>query len=372
MRKSKWIFFMLIGLILAGCNMPWQKDDAAHATKKTHPPTKVSVFIAKKENIPINFEYPAKISSIQDVNIVAKVQGTLVEQYFKAGDFVKLGDKLFLIDPGKYEAAFNSANAALSVANATFNQAKTELNRARKLKTSNAISQKEYDIAVANYEISKAQVESAKAILQNSKLDLDYTLVTAPFDGMVGDPYKDIGTYVSLADAKLVRLTKLDPIYADFSIADVDFLDIDEKLQNHNWIQIGKGATLHFDGNDYNGTVVFIDKIIGEQTGSIRAKAKFNNTDGKILPGGFARVTMDGFYQKDGFKIPQILIQQDPAFPFVYTIKDGKVAKNIIKIVYQDPMNAVVFEGISDGDKIIADNFGKIGVGAPVSEVEAK
>lgn len=353
---------------VSGCNLPWQKSKANAQAQQKMPPMPVGVFEAKKADVPVKFEFPANIVSEQNVNIVAKVSGTLVEKYVKAGDVVKKGDKLFLIEPDKYKAAYDNAKAALNVANATLAQSELEYKRTKKLKATNAISQKEFDTSVANYKIALAKVESAQAALNNAKIDLDYTEVTAPFDGVVGDPLKDVGSYISPSDANLIRLTKLDPIFADFAISDVEALNINEKLASKAWEQTGANAVLSVGGRDYNGSVTFIDKVVNEKTGSVDAKAEFKNDKFEILPGSFGRIVMSGLVQKGGYKIPSVAVQQDLTSPYVYIIKDGKVAKKIIKIVYEEPKFVVVSDGLEDGDKIIVDNFVKIRLGAPVME----
>ncbi|CZE50450.1 CmeA [Campylobacter geochelonis] len=366
---KKMLIFASCLLFITGCNMPWSKNDSSSNKAATQmPPAQVGVFEAKKENVPVSFSYPAQVVSNQDVNVVAKVSGTLLKQYFKSGDMVKTGDKLFLIDPDKYQAVAEIAAANLALSNANLDKARLDFNRAKKLKASNSISQQEYDNAVASFKSAQAQIKSAQASLNNANIDLNYTVVTAPFDGVLGDNLQDVGAYVSMQNPNLVRLTKLNPIYAKFAIADVDALNINQKTQDKEWVQKNALATLKVGNSEYNGTVTFIDKVINDKTGSVDAKAEFSNENSELMPGNFATVTMNGLYQKDGFKIPQIAIMQDLTSPFVYIIKDSKVTKAPITIVYQDSEFAVVSKGLNQGDKIIIDNFKKIRLGAPVVE----
>lgn len=345
----KFSLFIAAAAIIAGCS-----GDKPKETQKQKVP--VGVFVAHKGDVNVSFEFPAKITSEQNIDIVAKVAGTLLEQKFKAGDFVKSGDVIFVIDPEKYQAAFDSAKAK-------FHQAELDYKRAITLHKTNTISQKEYDSAIATYGIAKAD-------FTNAKIDLGYTEIKAPFDGVLGDPYKDVGAYISLSDPRLVRLTKLDPINADFAISEVDALTINSRLNDGSWEQKGANIVLNLAGKDYNGSVVFIDKVVNDGTGAIDAKASFDNKNFEILPGAFARVKMDGFVQKDGFKIPQLVIQQDPTTSFVYAVKDGKIVRKNIKISSEDVEFAVVYDGINDNDKIVKDNFAKIGVGVEVEIVE--
>lgn len=364
-------FLLLFALILIGCD----KDNPKQQQQKEDPPAVVGVYEAKSSDIPISFEFPAKISSKQDVFIVSKLQGTLQEQYFRAGDVVKKGQKLFLIEPDRYEATMLSAKATLGVAMAEFKRAELDFQRAKNLKDNNAISQKEYDATISAHNIAKAQVQKAEANLKNANIDLAYTVIKAPFDGVIGDPIKDIGSYINLSDPNLVRLTKLNPIDVDFSISEVDSLKINQKLDSNEWGQVGSFAKLHLNNDSnvtYVGKITFIDKVINNKTGTLSAKAEFDNNQSKLLPGSFARIRVDGFYQKNGFKIPQIAVQQDEVSTFVYVIKDGKVAKKAIKTSYETAQYAVVYDGIENKDKIIIDNFKKIRVGGNVVEAREK
>lgn len=367
MTKNIKILLFIFAFVVAGCQK--EKPNENIQTNQSMPPVEVKIYVAKSGDIPISFEFPAKIKSKQDVFVTAKVPGTLIKKNFKAGDFVKEGDELFLIDPKKYQAAFDSTKAALDVANADFKRAELDLQRANKLKTTNAISQKEYDLALSNYYISKAKIQSSKANLKNAEIDLSYTIVKAPFDGIVGDPLIDIGSYINLNNANLVRLTKLNPIDVDFAISEIDSLNINENLDSKQWQQIGSVANLQVGDKIYKGKVIFIDKTIDKKIGTISAKAEFENNNSQLLPGGYAKITMEGFYEKNGYKIPQIVVKQDEKGPYVYVLKDGKVSKSHIKISSQNSKEVIVRSGLNDGDKIIMDNFQKIKVGANVVEI---
>lgn len=357
-------FSLIMGILISfsGCF----KDDKANTAgqRPQMPPAKVDIIKAKKEDIPITFEYPAKIVSDQDVTLRPKVSGTLIKQYFKAGDSVKAGDKLFLIDPEKYQASYDALEASVGVASATLKNAQTEFNRVKKLYEKKAVSQKEFDSAKSALDIANATLLSVKANSKNAKIDLGYTTVVAPFDGILGENLVDVGSFVSASATELVRLTKIDPISVKFYIADVDNLNRVKNVEAGSWAQNGANATLKTGGEILKGKVTFIDNVVDVNVGSVLAKAEFENKDAKLMPGAFASVVMDGFYQKDGFKIPQVAIQQDAMNTFVLVLKDQKVTQKNIEISYQKEDYAVVSGGLEEGDLIIINNFKKIRVGA--------
>ena len=350
-------------LFLSGC---FENKENKAAAGRQMPLSHVDIFIAQKTDIPISFDYTATVASSQDVIIYPKVVGTIIKQFFKPGSKVKAGDKLFLIDPEKYQASFDSLDAAVGVANANLKNAETEFKRISTLYKKNAVAQKDYDAAVAAYDIANANLVSAKANLKNAKIDLGYTTITAPFDGVVGDNQVDVGSLVIANQTKLVRLTKINPIEAEFYIADVDNLTRKTNLDNGSWQQLNSDAVLSVNGENFNGKVNFIDNVVNTATGSVLAKASFDNSEGKILPGAFGHIKMSGFVQKNAFNIPQVALQQSATNTYVLVVKDGKVSQKNVKIGYQTKNMVAVTEGLEDGDKIIVNNFLKIGVGAPV------
>ena len=350
-------------LFLSGC---FENKENKAAAGRQMPLSHVDIFIAQKTDIPISFDYTATVTSSQDVIIYPKVGGTIIKQFFRPGDKVKAGEKLFLIDPEKYQASFDSLDAAVGVANANLKNAETEFKRISALYKKSAVSQKDYDAAVAAYDIANANLVSAKANLKSAKIDLGYTTITAPFDGVVGDNQVDVGSLVIANQTKLVRLTKINPIEAEFYIADVDNLTRKTNLDNGSWQQLNSDAVLSVNGENFNGKVNFIDSVVNTATGSVLAKASFDNSEGKILPGAFGHIKMSGFVQKNAFNIPQVALQQSATNSYVLVVKDGKVSQKNVKTGYQTKNMVAVTEGLEDGDKIIVNNFLKIGVGAPV------
>ena len=368
MRNFKNISVLLLAsLLFTACfDSNDKKGAAAAGQQRQMPPSKVDVFVVKKSDVPISFDYTATLTSQQDVIVFPKVSGTIIKQFFKPGDNVKAGDKLFLIDPEKYQASYDALEASIGVANANLKNAQTEFNRISNLYKKNAVSQKEYDAAVSALEIANANLLSARANAKNAKIDLGYTSITAPFDGVLGDNLVDVGSLVVANTTQLVRLTKINPIEAHFHISDVDNLNRVKMQESGLWAQTNSDTVLKVGPGEFNGKVNFIDNVVNTNMGTVLAKAEFNNDEGKLLPGMFGHVTMGGFYQKDGFKIPQVALQQTDVKTYVLVVEDGKVASKDVKITYQTKDAAVVSEGLNENDKIIMNNFLKIGVGAPV------
>ncbi|EAI1532482.1 efflux RND transporter periplasmic adaptor subunit [Campylobacter coli] len=342
------------------------------APQKQTLPQSVSTMSAKAENLPLNFTYPAKLVSDYDVIIKPQVSGVIVEKLFKAGDLIKKGQTLFIIEQDKFKASVNSAYGKALMARANFDNASKDYNRSKTLYNKGAISQKEYDSALANFNNTKANLTSARADLENARIDLAYTEIKAPFDGIVGDALINIGDYVSSSSTELVRITNLNPIYADFYISDTDKLNIVRNTQDGKWDLSNIYADLNLNGEVVKGKLYFIDSVIDANSGTVKAKAIFDNNDSTLLPGAFATITSEGFIQKNGFKVPQIAVKQNQNDVYVLLVKNGKVEKSSVHISYQNNEYAIIDKGLQNGDKIILDNFKKIQVGSEVKEIGAQ
>ncbi|EAL6453018.1 efflux RND transporter periplasmic adaptor subunit, partial [Campylobacter coli] len=342
------------------------------APQKQTLPQSVSTMSAKAENLPLNFTYPAKLVSDYDVIIKPQVSGVIVEKLFKAGDLIKKGQTLFIIEQDKFKASVNSAYGKALMARANFDNASKDYNRSKTLYNKGAISQKEYDSALANFNNTKANLTSARADLENARIDLAYTEIKAPFDGIVGDALINIGDYVSSSSTELVRITNLNPIYADFYISDTDKLNIVRNTQDGKWDLSNIYANLNLNGETVQGKLYFIDSVIDANSGTVKAKAIFDNNNSTLLPGAFATITSEGFIQKNGFKVPQIAVKQNQNDVYVLLVKNGKVEKSSVHISYQNNEYAIIDKGLQNGDKIILDNFKKIQVGSEVKEIGAQ
>lgn len=355
---------------LVGCGANDQKP----AQGGGMPPSHVDVVSVKKGAIAIPLEYPAKIKSIQQVEVRAKVSGTLLKKHYTEGALVKEGDLLFKIDPAKFQAAFNEASAQLGVREATLKQSEREWNRIKRLFDEKAVSEKERDDALAAYEMALANVASAKATLENARIDLGYTSITAPISGVAGMKAKDVGAYVnsSSTDSVVTTITQLDPIHVEFAIPDLERLKQAYSLREGTWKEAAQGVlkatVLSKEGVVYSdkGRVDFTDSVIDETTGSVKARAIFSNSDRTLLPGQFVRVRIEGLMRENSAIIPQEAVMQGAQGAFVYVVKEDKVAMKPIVIEQATSKGFIVSEGLDENDLVIVSNLKKIRPGAPV------
>jgi membrane fusion protein (multidrug efflux system) len=375
--KIKYGIAVLLLYILgfAGCSDDKTTNSALQQTVSLP----VNTFKTQKEDVFISLEYPARIKSVQQVQVVAKVPGTLERKFFKEGSFVTEGTLLYQIDPVKYEAAYDLAKAQLNIAAAAAKEAERNWQRTEKLYEKNALSQREYDIAQNAYESTKAQVEAAEASLKNAKIDLDYTKIKATANGSIGESLQDLGSYVgtSSANSVLAVITQTNPIYAEFSLPDIDFLKRKYSLNKGEWNSITKAKlpvkiiTPAGDTYDNLGTFDFLDNLVDPQTSTIKARATFDNKNKVLIPGLFVRVSIEGLVRKDVLLVPQKAVMQDPSGNYVYIIKDGKAKKTPIKTdeTVADG-KVIVTEGLNDNEEVIIDNLTKIRPNADVIQAD--
>lgn len=362
--------FFSVKTLVAGLSLLFFFGCSGEQKAPQMPPALVSTITAQASDVKLSFSYPAQLVSEEDVVLKPKVSGSIVEKLFKAGDRVQKDQVLFLIEPERYKASYEVARASLLVAEANYQNAKKDHDRNRVLIGKQAISQKEYDTSLATFNTAKANLESARAQLSSSQLDLNYTSVSAPFDGVVGDALVNVGEYVATNSKDLVRVTNLNPIYADFYISDVERLGFDRNVASGSWQVQDIETTINVGGQEFKGKLFFVDSVLDSNSGSAKAKAVFDNNESRLVPGTYTTITSSGFVQKDGFKIPQIAVLQDARNTYVYTIgTENKVQKTIVKIIYQDNEFAVISEGLKNGDKVIINNFKKIRPGSVVQEI---
>jgi len=326
----------------------------------------VSVITAKKQNVTLTYTYPARITSMSQVDVMARVQGILMEKKFEEGTFVKKGDPLYLIDPREYEVALHMAEAQYSSAEATLTNSKRNYERIKPLMSRNMISKKEYDTTLSAYEVAQAQLNLAKAQVENAKLNLSYTDIKAPISGITSKKEQSVGALVgsSSTNTQLITITQLDPIYAEFSIPSNDFHKISRIIEG------AKVSILNENKEPYSfeGEIDFFDKRINVNSDTLALRAHFKNPKNELLPGAFVTLTLQSTSKNQYFVVPQVAVMQSPQGAFVYVVKDGKAVPNPIKLGEVHDTNWYV-DGLNDGDQVIIDNLMKI---RPNSDVAPK
>ncbi|MDG6778407.1 efflux RND transporter periplasmic adaptor subunit [Thiomicrorhabdus sp. zzn3] len=338
----------------------------------------VNVLEVKSEDKPVFFEYPGRTQAVQQATVYARVNGILQKKFYQDGQTVKAGQVLYQIDDRRYQALVNKAKAQVQVAQANLNQAEREYNRVSGLYKKKAVSEQERDTAISSLELARASLEGAKAALNDAQIDLDYTKVRAEISGVTGIKQQDLGNLVG-TDANnsvLTTITQLDSIYVVYAIPD------SQRLSLHKQIVEGKVQVVSDDKlraeiiNDKQqvlakGVVDFTDSKIDAETGSVQARAIFDNSNSQFLPGEFVRLRVYSATRKNVFSIPQKAVLQMGQQAFVYVVKQGLAELYPVVLAAQDGENWLVESGLEDGDQVIVSNLIKLRPKSPVQILPA-
>ena len=370
--QIKFCSILLIIFILNGCENT-KENDSQNISEM--PPLEVNTYQVKLNDIPVSMEYPAKIKSMQQVNVVAKVNGTLEKKNFTEGNFVKKEEVLYQIDSTRYEAFLQEALADVQMKTATLKQAKREWERVKILFEQDSTSQKEKDSALSAYETAQASLKASQANLKKAQIDLGYTKVKAPISGFTSLNKQDLGSYVGSTNESMIltTITQTNPIYVEFSLPDIEFLKKRFIMNDGNWNNISQTklpvSIIFSDGLIYEekGTLDFIDSFVDNETSTVKARATFENSKKELIPGLFVKIKIDGLIYKNAISIPQTSLLQDTTGTFVYIVKDNQAIRTPVKIENISKDTYIISDGLNEGDIVITNNLTKLKSGFPIT-----
>ncbi|OLY43785.1 efflux RND transporter periplasmic adaptor subunit [Bartonella apis] len=303
--------------------------------KHMPPPSQASGKVIHQAEVPLNYEYAARVVAYRETEVRARVGGILLHRNFVEGSEVKQGEILFEIDPDKYEAAVASARAQVAQAQANYDQSVRDADRAEELVKQKVQSTSLRDQAFAKRDADEATLMQTKAELRTAELNLEYTKVAAPISGLTSREAVSEGSLIGTdpSSSLLTTITQFDPIYVNFSFADGEYDQIrhlmDEMQQRGEKIDNLKVTVRLGEGVDYpeQGTVDFTSPTIDKQTGTLGARAVIANPDRRLVPGMFVRVTVTGIKMANAMTIPESALVQNSGGQFVYLLKKPEAPK---------------------------------------------
>ena len=360
--KSVLSAFLFIPLFVIAADQP-QKPPAVPVEVKT----------VVQEDVPTYADYSARSQAAQQIAVNARVSGILEKKFFTEGDTVKAGQRLYKIDDRKYRAMVLKAKAQVTVAEANLNQAEREYKRVKGLFKNKAVSAQEVDSALSTLELAKANLLGQKAALNETQIDLDYTDVRAEISGVTGIKQQDIGSLVgSRSDNSLLTtITQLDSIHVIFAIPDSDFVKQQKMIQAGKLKALPQSEwTAEIIGKQNQvlatGKIDYVDSQINAATGSIQARAVFNNAKADLLPGEFVRIRLNNAIRQKVFVIPQKAILQMGQQAFVYKVEEGIANLAPVKIEARQGDNWLIDSGLKEGDTVVVNNLIKLRPKTPV------
>lgn len=372
MKYLIWLFFLV--LIVAGTVYYFHEKPSIDIAK---PIPNVTVKEIQPQKVRIWSEFSGRLQAVDIAEIRPQVSGRITEVHFEDGALVKAGDVLFVIDPRPYEAAVERAEARVltSVANAEYS--KLEMDRAANMIKTAAVAKRIYDERFNANEAAVASVKSAKADLKQAEVDLEHAYVQAPISGRAGRVELTVGNLVQPGpNAPLMtRIVANDPIYVDFEVDEQTYLDSVRSVAHNRQLEREIPVQLYILGNKkdaYQGTVYSFDNRLDVSSGTIRARAKFDNKDGILIPGMFVTVAL-GKSEEEALLIPGQAISSDQSKKYVYVVDNENKAVFREVVLGQEYGNQrIILKGLAPGDRVILNGIQHIKPGQEVNPIEAQ
>jgi membrane fusion protein, multidrug efflux system len=373
LRQSVRTVGLLLLLGLASCKKEEQRAAAPPA-----PVVKVAEAIVR--DVPVYSEAIGQTIGNTEIEISARVEGFLETMTFKEGTFVKKGQVLYTIDSRPFRAALTESQADLAKAEAELVRTSQDVARYKPLVEKNAVSVQDYETAVANERAQKSAVAASRAAVDRARIELGYTAVTAPDDGLIGITESHPGTLVGRGtNTLLTRLSKIDPIHVRFSISEREYLFFakrrEAKLKDAGVEEADAGAPkaefqlILADGavHPHEGTLVFIDRNVDAKTGTIRLEASFPNPGNIVRPGQYARVRAATTVRKDAVLVTQGAVQELQGIFNVAVVKpDDTVEARPVKTAERTGDLIVIESGLKPGERVIVEGLQKARPGMKV------
>lgn len=337
------------------------------------PPPEVLVIEATARDVPEIREWLGTTEGSVDAEIRAQVSGYLVSRDYQEGSRARKGDLLFRIDPRPFQAALDQARGDLRRAQAAHERSRLDVARYRPLVAEGAVSQQEFDNSVQRELADDASVQSARAAVERADIELGFTEIRAPIDGLVGVAQRQLGDFVSATDPQpLTTISQLDPIQVEFPLSEQEYLRYAPAFQQA--LREGRFRTsglelILADGSAYphRGTGYPAGREIDPRTGTIAVKGVFPNPDQLLRPGQYARVRVETGVLRGAVVVPQRAVQDLQGLGQVAVVgADDKVELRMVPPGPTWGTLRVIPQGVAPGERVIVEGFQKVRAGMEV------
>jgi membrane fusion protein, multidrug efflux system len=369
--RQAWLYKGLIAagttvlLLLSGC-------EAKKQASKPKPP-EVQVVDVVQQDVPIFEEWVAQLTGPVNADITPKVQGYLLKQDYQNGAFVKKGQLLFELDPRQYQAEVDQAKAALERTKANVERFQNDVTRDTPLAKQNAIPLKQLDNDVASLQAAEAQILSDQAVLDNAHLNLGWSKVYCPIDGIAGYSNSQIGDLVGTG-TKMTTVSQVNPIWVNFNVAESVYLANAPRLTKYFRTGMSPGALparfIQANGESYPhaGRVIQINRQIALGTGTIQLTAQFPNPSATLRPGGFGSVQLQVGNNRNALLVPQAaVIEVQGLYQVIVVTSDSKAQFRPVKVGSRVGPNWVITDGLRPGERVVVEGIMKVQQSAAAS-----
>ena len=373
---------IVVGLIV-GAVRP-----SKHALGAPNASPDVEVSEVEQKDVPIYGEWIGTLDGLVNADVRAQVTGYILKQGYQEGASVKKGQLLFEIDPRPFQAALDQAEGQLAqaralLANAEAVQHRTELdvNRYTPLAQEQAASQQDLDNAVQNnlaakatVETAKAQIKTSQAAVETANINLEFTRLVAPIDGIAGQAQLQVGALVNPNSGPVTSVSTVNPIKVYFTVGEPQYLGWRKRFPSEaSRLEADKNLRLQLilaDGSTYpqEGSFYFADRQVNESTGAIRIAGLFPNPDSILRPGGYGKVRAVIRLQKDALLVPQRAVSELQG-GYQVAVVDGnhKVSFGTVKVGDRVGNQWVIADGLNRGETIVVEGVQKLRAGATVN-----
>jgi membrane fusion protein, multidrug efflux system len=346
----------------------------ACSKKEAPPPPPPEVLVAEvvQKDVPIYIELVGSTLGSQDVEIRARVEGYLISINFTEGAFVRKGQLLYKIDPKPFEAALDQAKANLATAQAGLEKTNNDVARYQPLFARQAVSKQELDNALSAQEAARAQVDAHKAALAQAQLDLGYTNIASPVDGVIGTTQKKVGSLVGRGESTLLNIvSQLNPILFRCSIAEAEYLRLARRGgQEPKAAQRQANVELILaDGTifPHKGRLDAIERAVDPTTGTLTGQFAFPNPDRLLRPGQYGKARLATDIKEGAVLVPQLAVQERQGLYSVAVVQpDSSVEQRPVKAGERVGNLWVIDSGLKPGEKVIVEGLQKVQPGAKV------
>lgn len=362
-----------VALNLAGCG----RGDPAGPPQQPEP--EVAVVNVSSEPVTLTTELPGRVAAFLEADVRPQVSGIIQSRLFEEGQDVAAGDVLYQIDPARYQAAHDRANAALAVAEAELPAIQSRLERYGSALAENAVSQQDYDDAAAAVQQAEATIALRRAEVESARIDLSYTRITAPISGRIGKSKVTAGALVTADQpTALATIHQFDPVYVDVPQSSKQLLRLQRGLETGRLEAEGSRAVrvVLEDGTPYplEGTLQFRDVQVDPTTGTFSLRVTVPNPDHVLLPGMFVRALVQEGVVQQAILVPQEGVSRNPKGEPVALIVDdnGKVQQRTLVLNRALGSKWLVDSGLAVGDRLIVEGIQNVRPGTAVKVVSAE
>jgi membrane fusion protein (multidrug efflux system) len=336
-------------------------------------PPEVEVTEVMQRTVPISQEWVAQLNGQVNADITPKVQGYLISRNYAEGFPVHKWQLLYEIDPRPFVASLDQAKAQVAVAVAQETEAQNNVTRDTPLAAQHAIPQKQLDTDISTLQANTAQVNAAKASMVQAELNLSWTKVVSPIDGLAGTSNSNVGDLVGTT-TKMTTVSEVNPIRAYFNISESDYLGKAQMIARLLRGDKAQSRPLPVEFIQTNGVafptkgkIILVNREVVSQTGTIQLAAEFPNKDGILRPGGFGNVRIQTGTDEHALLIPQAaVIEVQSMYQVVVVGADNKAMFRPVKVGDRVGQDWIITDGVKPGDKVVVEGFMKVREGTPV------